>query len=73
MLGESGNDIDKPEVMTAEEWYLLGNEYRRQSDWKQAIDCYMEAISRDADSPAVEAKEMLDNILNYYNKDVYNP
>jgi cytochrome c-type biogenesis protein CcmH/NrfG len=59
--------------MTAEEWYLLGNEYRRQSDWKQAIDCYMEAISLDADSPAVEAKAMLDNILNYYNKDVYNP
>ncbi|MDY4956964.1 MAG: tetratricopeptide repeat protein, partial [Prevotella sp.] len=24
-------------------------------------------------SPAVEAKEMLESILNFYNKDAYNP
>jgi len=59
--------------MTAEEWYKKGNEYRRNSDWKHAMDCYMEAIELDPDSPAVEAKRMLDDILDFYNKDAYNP
>lgn len=59
--------------MTAEEFYQKGNEYRRKGDWKHAIDCYLEAIERDPDSPAVEAKRMLDDILNFYNKDAYNP
>ena len=31
------------EPMTAEEWYQKGNEYRKQGDWKHAIDCYLEA------------------------------
>ena len=33
----------------------------------------MEAIALDPDSPAVVAKEMLDNILGFYCKDYYNP
>lgn len=60
-------------IMTAEEWYRKGNEFRKQSDWKHALDCYMEAIALDPDSPAVEAKQMLEDILNFYNKDAYNP
>lgn len=59
--------------MTAEEFYRLGNEFRKRGDWQQAINNYMEAIALDADSPAVEAKEMLENILNFYHKDAYNP
>lgn len=59
--------------MTAEEFYRLGNEHRRKGDWQHAIDCYMEAIALDPNSPAVEAKEMLDNILDFYDKDSYNP
>ncbi|MCI5817736.1 MAG: tetratricopeptide repeat protein [Prevotella sp.] len=59
--------------MTSEDYYLQGNEYRRQQDWQSAINCYIEAIRLDADSPAVEAKRMLDDILNYYHKDAYNP
>ena len=49
------------EPMTAEEWYQKGNEYRKQGDWKHAIDCYLEAIELDAESPAVEAKKMIDD------------
>ena len=41
------------EPMTAEEWYQKGNEYRKQGDWKHAIDCYLETIELDAESPAV--------------------
>ena len=50
-----------------------GNEYRQRGDWQHAIDCYLEAISLDPNSPAVHAKQMLDNILGYYCKDIYNP
>jgi predicted Ser/Thr protein kinase len=42
-------------------------------DWQHAIDCYLEAIELDPESPAKNAKEMLDNILNFYCKDCYNP
>jgi len=59
--------------MTAEEHYELGNRHRRAGDWQQAINHYLEAIALDPDSPAVEAKQMLDDILNFYNKDCYNP
>lgn len=60
-------------MMTASEWYQQGNAHRQRGDWQHAINCYMEAIELDPQSPAVEAKEMLENILNFYNKDAYNP
>lgn len=59
--------------LTADEWYQRGNDYRRRGDWQHALCCYMEAIELDAESPAVEAKKMLEDILNFYNKDAYNP
>ena len=59
--------------MTAEDYYKLGNEHRRKGDWKHALDNYMEAIELDSESPAVEAKRMLDDIMSYYCKDMYNP
>ncbi len=59
--------------MTADEWYRKGNAHRKQADWQHALDCYMEAIALDPASPAVQAKEMLENILNFYHKDAYNP
>ncbi len=59
--------------MTAEDFYNLGNAFRKEGNWQQAINCYLEAIAIDSNSPAVEAKKMLDDILNYYNKDAYNP
>ena len=58
---------------SAEAFYLQGNEYRRKGDWQQALNCYLEAIALDPDSPAVEAKQMLDDILDFYHKDSYNP
>ena len=59
--------------MKSEDFYRLGNEYRRNGDWQNAINNYLEAIALDPDSPAVEAKEMLENNLNFYHKDAYNP
>lgn len=59
--------------MTAEEYYKRGNEFRRKGNWQEAINNYLEAIRLDPESPAVEAKRMLDSILNYYCKDMFNP
>ena len=59
--------------MTSEEYYQHGNEYRKKGNWQMALNSYMEAIALDAESPAVQAKQMLENILNFYNKDAYNP
>ena len=59
--------------MKSEDFYRLGNEYWRNGDWQNAINNYLEAIALDPNSPAVEAKEMLENILNFYHKDAYNP
>ncbi len=59
--------------MTAEEFYKQGNRYRKEGNWQEAINSYIKAIELDPDSPAVEAKKMLDNILAYYCKDMYNP
>ena len=60
-------------LMTSNDWYLRGNEFRKQQNWQEALNCYMEAIALDPESPAVEAKRMLDNILSFYCKDMYNP
>lgn len=59
--------------MTAEEYYRQGNSHRQRGDFQHALECYMEAISLDPDSPARQAKEMLDDILGFYCKDYYNP
>lgn len=59
--------------MTAEEYYLEGNKYRKKGNWQAALNNYLEAIKLDPESPAVEAKRMIDSILNYYCKDMFNP
>lgn len=59
--------------MTAEEYYLEGNKYRKEGNWQVALNNYLEAIKLDPESPAVEAKRMIDSILNYYCKDMFNP
>ena len=51
----------------------MGNECRKNGNWQDAINNYMRASELDPGSPAVYAKQMLDDIMNYYNKDCYNP
>ena len=59
--------------MTAETYYQQGNEARKRGLFHEAINCYIKAAELDPDSPAVEAKRMLDDIMNFYCKDMYNP
>ena len=53
-------------------YYLLGNAYRKQSNWQMALNNYLEAIERNPESPALEARKMTMDILEFYNKDMYN-
>jgi outer membrane protein assembly factor BamD (BamD/ComL family) len=59
--------------MTADDYYRMGNEARKKGLWHEAINHYISAAELDPDSPAVEAKKMLDDIMAYYCKDMYNP
>ena len=55
-----------------EAYYLLGNAYRKLGDWQMALNNYLEAMERNPESPAVQAHQMMMDILNFYNKDMYN-
>ena len=55
-----------------EPYYLLGNVYRKQGNWQLALNNYLEAIERNPESPAFQAHKMVMDILNFYNKDMYN-
>ena len=55
-----------------EPYYLLGNVYRKQGNWQLALNNYLEAMERNPESPAVQAHQMMMDILNFYNKDMYN-
>ena len=59
--------------MTAQEYYEQGNEARKRGLWHEAINSYIQAFELDPESPAVEAKRMLDDIMAFYCKDMYNP
>ena len=50
---------------TAEDYYKAGNEKRKEGKWHEAINCYIAALQLDPDSPAAEAKAMLEDILNF--------
>lgn len=55
-----------------EAYYLRGNAYRKQADWQQALNDYQRAADLNPDSPAVSARRALLDILEFYNKDMYN-
>ncbi len=53
-------------------YYMRGNLYSKKSDWHKAMNDYQKAIDLNAESPAVGARKVLLDILNFYNKDMYN-
>lgn len=53
-------------------YYLYGNAWRKKGNWQKALESYLEAISINPQSPAKEAHRMLMDILEFYNKDMYN-
>ena len=65
--------MNSEKVADAEAFYQQGNEARKRGQWHEANNNYIQAIALDPDSPAVEAKRMLDDIMAFYCKDMYNP
>lgn len=55
-----------------EAYYLRGNAYRKKGDWQQALNNYQSAIELNPESPALQARQMVMDILNFYNKDMFN-
>ena len=53
-------------------YYLRGNAYRKLSNWQQALNDYQRAADLNPESPAVNARRALLDILEFYNKDMYN-
>lgn len=53
--------------------YKLGNAYRKTGNWKAAIKSYLTASEINPASPAAEACKSIMDILEFYNRDLYNP
>ena len=52
--------------------YELGNAYWKKQDWKHCLDNYAEAIRLNPESPAVEMRKMVMDIIGFYNKEMFN-
>ena len=59
-------------VMDDTLYYLLGNAWRKKGNWQMAMNNYLEAININPDSPAKQALDIANEILDFYNKDMYN-
>ena len=68
LLGFVKTEPDNPQG-----WYLLGNLYRRQQLWGDAINALGKAKMLDPDGPADAAIESIYNIIRFVNKDLMNP
>ena len=53
--------------------YLMGNAYMKQGLRKEAMNAYRKAAEINPEGPAGEAQRMFDQIMAFYNKDLYNP
>lgn len=52
---------------------LRGNAYRQLGNWRMAMNSYLEAREIEPDGPAAMALDNIQQILDFYHKDLYNP
>ncbi len=57
---------------TATYFYLLGKAHMKKSEWGKAMSGFLKAEELNPDSPARECRLMLNDIMAFYNKDMYN-
>lgn len=55
-----------------EAWFIRGNIFRKQEQWKDAMDSYSKAMDINPSSPAKDAYAMIVEILNFYDMQRYN-
>lgn len=65
--------MEMPNKMTEQEHIARGDAFWKEQDWKQCLDSYSEAISINPHSEAVSKREMVMNIIDFFNKDMLNP
>ncbi len=65
--------LPKQDVPNDEIFFLLGKAYSKIGDWKQALYNYHTATELNPQSPASEALKQMQEILDFYNTDLYNP
>ncbi len=54
-------------------YYAKGIVYWKQGNWKLTIENYLKAVEINPTSPAKQAYEMVMEIINFSNPDLYNP
>ena len=65
-------DFINKNPLSDEAFFLLGNAYRKNENWELALNNYRQAMDLNPDSPASYAYKMVIEILNFYNKDMFN-
>ena len=65
------NGVSKETLANA--YYLRGNAYRQNGNVRMALNSYLESMELDTDGPADEAYRHIQELLDFYNKDYYNP
>ena len=60
-------------AVMAQAYYLRGNAYRQQGNMRQALNSYLESMDLEPDGPAAQAYRTIQEILNFYDHDLYNP
>lgn len=61
------------EQLTARELYEEGLVYAQRAEWGAASTAFRKAIALDPNSPAVQSLAMINDILDFYHKDNFNP
>ncbi|MBR1627175.1 MAG: tetratricopeptide repeat protein [Bacteroidales bacterium] len=67
------DDILKQDATNDTAWYIKGNIFKKQEKWQDAINCYTQAISINPKNPATTMRRICIDILNFYDKTMYNP
>lgn len=63
---------DEDAHLKDEAYYVRGNAFRRGNNWREAINDYSRAIELNPDSPALAMRQGCIEILDFFNKDMFN-
>lgn len=53
-------------------YILLGKAYQKQTNWKEALNNFQLAIDINPNSDAIKMRKMIIDILEFFNKDMFN-
>ena len=74
-LEEAQKWLDEGQALTDQDatlHFLQGKLFMKRSEWSKAISSFLRAEELEPDGPARECRLMLNYIMDFYNKDMYN-